>query len=56
MLLIGCFTYNAARAIFDCVIRSFRDRDTRVIFNREWIPKFESIANIAHCQETGLKH
>ncbi len=48
MPLIGCFTYNAIRAIFDCVIRSFRDRDTRAIFNREWVRKFESIANVAH--------
>jgi proteic killer suppression protein len=30
------------------VIRSFRDRDTRSIFNREWVWKFESIANVAH--------
>jgi len=30
------------------VIRSFRDRDTRAIFNREWVRKFESIANVAH--------
>jgi proteic killer suppression protein len=30
------------------VIRSFRDRDTEAIFNREWVPKFESIATVAH--------
>jgi len=30
------------------VIRSFRDRDTRAIFYREWVPKFERIANVAH--------
>jgi proteic killer suppression protein len=30
------------------VIRSFRDRDTRAIFNRERVRKFESIANVAH--------
>ena len=30
------------------MIRSFRDRDTRAIFNREWVRKFESIANVAH--------
>jgi len=34
--------------MFDCVIRSFRDRDTRAIFNREWVQKFESIATVAH--------
>jgi proteic killer suppression protein len=45
---IVCFTYNAIRAILDCVIRNFRDRDTRAIFNREWVQKFESIANVAH--------
>jgi toxin HigB-1 len=30
------------------VIRSFRDRDTRAIFDRERVRKFESIANVAH--------
>ncbi|WP_424674115.1 type II toxin-antitoxin system RelE/ParE family toxin [Candidatus Binatus sp.] len=30
------------------MIRSFRDRDTRAIFNRERVRKFESIANVAH--------
>ncbi|MGB8414472.1 MAG: type II toxin-antitoxin system RelE/ParE family toxin [Candidatus Binatus sp.] len=45
---VGCFTYNAIRGILDCVIRSFRDRDTRAIFNRERVRKFESIANVAH--------
>ena len=30
------------------MIRSFRDRYTRAIFNREWVRKFESIANVAH--------
>jgi toxin HigB-1 len=30
------------------VIRSFRDRDTLSIFNRERVQKFESIANVAH--------
>jgi proteic killer suppression protein len=48
MRSIGCFTYNAKRAIFGCVIRSFRDRDTKAIFNREWVRKFESIARVAH--------
>jgi len=45
---IECFTYNAIRAILDCVIRSFLDRDTEAIFNRERVRKFESIANVAH--------
>jgi toxin HigB-1 len=30
------------------VIRSFRDRDTRAIFNRQWVPKFERIADVAY--------
>ena len=30
------------------MIRSFRDRDTRAIFNRERVQKFESVANVAH--------
>jgi toxin HigB-1 len=30
------------------VIRSFRDRETRAIFNRERVAKFESIADVAH--------
>ena len=34
--------------ILDRVIRSFRDRDTKAIFNREWVRKFESIAGVAH--------
>ena len=41
---IGCFPYNAIRVTFDSVIRSFRDRDTKAIFDREWVPRFESIA------------
>ena len=45
---VVCFTYNAIRAILDCVIRSFRDRDSRAIFNRERVRKFESIAEVAH--------
>ncbi len=45
---IGCFTYNAIRAILGSVIRSFLDRDTEAIFNRERVRKFESIANVAH--------
>ena len=45
---IGCFTYNAIRVILGCVIRSFRDRDTKAIFNREWVRRFESIAGVAH--------
>jgi proteic killer suppression protein len=45
---VVCFTYNGIRAIVDRVIRSFRDRDTRAIFNRDWVQKFESIANVAH--------
>ena len=30
------------------MIRSFRDRDSRAIFNRERVRKFESIAEVAH--------
>ena len=30
------------------MIRSFRDRDTRAIFDRERVQKFESIAGVAH--------
>lgn len=30
------------------MIRSFRDRDTRAIFDRQWAPKFEQIADVAH--------
>lgn len=30
------------------MIRSFRDRDSRAIFNRERVRKFESIADVAH--------
>jgi proteic killer suppression protein len=30
------------------VIRSFSDRDTKAIFNREFVRKFESIARVAH--------
>jgi toxin HigB-1 len=45
---IGRFTYNAIRAILGRVIRSFLDRDTEAIFNRERVRKFESIANVAH--------
>ena len=45
---VVCLTYNATRATVDCVIRSFRDRDTRAIFNRERVSKFEGIANVAY--------
>jgi proteic killer suppression protein len=34
--------------MLDGVIRSFRDRNTRAIFNREWVRQFESIAKVAH--------
>lgn len=47
MSRIGCFTYNVIRAILECVIRSFGDRDTKAIFDREWVPRFESIASVA---------
>ena len=30
------------------MIRSFRDRDTQTIFDRERVRKFESIASVAH--------
>ena len=30
------------------MIRSFSDRDTSAIFNREHVPKFESVAKVAH--------
>jgi proteic killer suppression protein len=30
------------------VIRSFSDRDTKAIFNREHVSKFESVARVAH--------
>ena len=42
------FSYNAIRVMLGSVIRSFRDRDTRAIFNREWVQQFESIAKVAH--------
>jgi toxin HigB-1 len=48
MQYVVCFTYNATRAILIFVIRSFRDRDTRAIFDRERIPEFESVASVAH--------
>jgi hypothetical protein len=48
MHYVVCFTYNATRAILNFVIRSFRDRDTRAIFNRERMRKFESAASMAH--------
>jgi toxin HigB-1 len=48
MHCVVCFTYNAIREMLNGVIRSFRDRDTRAIFNREWVRQFESIAKVAH--------
>lgn len=48
LLGIVSFTYNAISAIFDAVIRGFVDRDTRAIFNREHVLKFESVAKFAY--------